>query len=263
MDLGLTGHAALVTGATRGIGAATAQVLAEEGANVALVARTQDDLERTASALRDGYGVEVVTVPADLRDSSACRAAVASAVESLGVLDIVANIAGDAPAGRLEELRDEEWEAAFSLKFLGTVAVTRAALPHLRASPAGSVVNIAGVAGWQPQPHQVALGAVNAAIINLSRALARDVARGRVRVNVVVPGPTRTGRWDDLVASLARSKGLSPEVAESIALEEVPDGRPASPAEVARAIAFLASPTSSHINGVALEVDGGEVRGLH
>lgn len=263
MDLGLEGTVAVVTGGSRGIGRAVAEAFAAEGASVAICARDAAALDTAATALQSDFGVDVLTVAGDLAHPDAPGRAVQAAIDRFGGVDTLVNVAGAAPPGRIEDLTDDDWDAAISLKFMGAVRGIRAVLPHMRARGRGAIVNIGGVAGWQPMPTQLTIGAVNAALFNLTRGLAREAAAQGVRVNTVVPGATETDRFRMLVARSAESAGVDEDEARARLLAEVPDGRPGKPSEVASAVVFLASAHAQHVNGTVLEVDGGQTRGMH
>ena len=263
MDLGLAGSVAVVAGGSRGIGRAVAEAFVGEGANVVICARDEVVLDEVAQMLHSRSGVDVRAVPGDLSQPGAPARLVQAALDYFGFVDTLVNVAGSAAPGRIGELTDEDWDAAISLKFMGAVRSIRAVLPHMRERGKGCIVNVGGVAGWQPMPNQLAIGSVNAALFNLTRGLAREAAGEGVRVNTVVPGPTDTDRFRMLVRRSAEAAGVSEDEARARVLAEVPDGRPGLPAEVGAAVAFLASRHAQHINGAILEVDGGQTRGMH
>ncbi len=263
MDLDLKGKVALISGGSRGIGRAVAEAFAAEGASVAIAARTEKHLEEAAADLRAKYGVKVLPVAADLSRPEEVERFVSTALAQFDRIDILVNVAGNAPAGRLNELSDAQWAASFELKFMGAVRASRAVLPIMRRQRHGCIISIAGGAGWEPTPSSLTLGAVNAALLNFTKGLSREAAAEGVRVNAVVPGPTETERFQGLLAHLAAEKGITLEEARAARSAEIPDKRPASPAEVGAAVVFLASRQAAHINGVFLGVNGGAPHGVH
>jgi NAD(P)-dependent dehydrogenase (short-subunit alcohol dehydrogenase family) len=262
MDLGLGGKRCIVTGASRGIGAATAEILAAEGASVALLARSADALGERARALEKAHGVRAVPVPVDLARAAELSAAVARAIESLGGVDVLVNNAGASPFGSLEQIDDATWQESIDLKLLGYVRAIRAVLPHMRAQRSGRIVNVLGSAGVSASEGYV-LGSLNTALAHITRSSALLAARDGIAVVAVHPGPTATERLLGGMAAGARAAGLATEAfVEKFGRENVPLGRIARPEEVARMIAVLASDTASFVTGAALQVDGSVTRGV-
>jgi NAD(P)-dependent dehydrogenase (short-subunit alcohol dehydrogenase family) len=235
------GLAAIVTGGASGIGAATAALFAERGARVAV-------LDRDAASAPAG-GLALV---ADVADDDSVRAAVAHAVEGLGGLDVVANVAGIGAQGDVAANDDEEWRRVLDVNVVGIARVTRAALPHLRGSSQAAVVNVSSALAVLGVPRRALYAASKGAVLALTLAMAADHAREGIRVNAVLPGTADTP-W------VGRLLAAAPDpAAERAALEaRQPIGRLISPQEVAHAIAYLASPLSGSTTGTALGVDGG------
>lgn len=257
MDLQLTGKVALITGASRGIGRAIAETLAAEGMQVALVARSAELLHELAAALPTASFV----LPADLREPERPAEVVAAAVERFGRLDLLVNNAGATVRGDFLALSDAEWQDGFALKFYGAMRCARAAWPHLQHSK-GAIVNIVGVGGRTGSAEFAIGGAVNAALLNLTKALAdRGVADG-VRVNAVNPGSIATERLERRIANFARETSAEPATAAQQMARALRVARFGEPAEIARAVAFLGSPAASYCQGVVLDVDGGQTRTL-
>lgn len=245
MDLGLSGRRALVTAASRGIGRAIAESLAAEGASVALCARSEGGLEEARKSL-EAHGVEVFTAALDVGDGERLRAFVAEAGEALGGLDIVVcNASGGSGMG------EEAWQANFNVDLLGAARVVEAATPLLEASEAGSIVFISSTAALEylgvPQPYN----AIKAALIAHANDLSQALAPKGIRVNTVSPGPIyfEGGTWEMI-------KHAMPKMYEQ-ALGSCALGRMGTPEEVARAVAFLASPAASLITGANLVTDAG------
>ena len=257
MDLQLAGRCAIVTGASRGIGRAIAETLAAEGMSVTLAARSGPELESLAASLPTPSLVQAL----DLRDPAAPARLVAAAVERFGRLDLLVNNAGATQRGDFLVLDDVEWADGFALKFFGAMRSCRAAWPHLRAS-GGSIVNIVGVGGRTASADFTIGGSVNAALLNLTKALAdRGVAEG-VRVNAINPGNIATERLQIRVRRLAAEHSLDLEAAAAQLAGAARIARFGQPAEIARAVAFLASPQAGFWQGAVVDIDGGQTRTL-
>ena len=244
MDLGLHGRVALVTGASSGIGAATARLLAAEGASVVVAYHTNSAAAETVAADVRTAGGQAWCVSLDMGDAADVRRAVAE-VEVLtdGVLDIVVLNAGHNILTPLASLEPDEWDAIIRINLSGTFYLLRAVRPLLKAG--ASIVTVASVAAHTGAPHHAHYAAAKAGIINLTKSAARDLAPD-IRVNCVSPGLTRSAMGEMTVAGTADNL-----VAKLLA------GRMAEPEEIARAIVFLASPAASFVYGATFDVNGG------
>ncbi|WP_222267148.1 SDR family NAD(P)-dependent oxidoreductase [Modestobacter marinus] len=250
MDLQLTGARVLVTGGTRGIGRATVEAFADEGAAVEFCARDAGEIETTEKALA-GRGGGVRGVQLDVRDGAALTAWVEAAAERLGGLDaVVANISALAIPDT-----EENWYTSFEVDLMHTVRLARAALPHLEASSNGSIVAISSVSGREADFASGPYGTMKTAIVGYVSGLALQLA-GRVRANVVSPGNTYFdgGVWQQIEQG-------NPELF-TMALGLNPTGHMGTPEESARAVVFLSSPVASRISGTNLVVDGALTRGV-
>jgi len=253
MDLELTGTRALVTGGSAGIGLATAELLAREGARVAIVSRRPEEAAGEAG---------VAAIAADLATAGGPAQAVETAVSELGGLDLLVNNAGTAHIATFEELTDDDWDGAWSLNVMSYVRCIRAALPSLRESDRAAVVNVASTSGKRPSTGMPHYSVTKSAVLSLSRLVADVYAGQGIRCNAVCPGPVRTPAWlaaGGLADQTAERSGRAREaVLESVGAGR-PLGRMAEPEEIAAVVAFLCSPRSSYVTGAAWSADGGTV----
>lgn len=246
----LLGKTALVTGGTSGIGAATARVLAEAGANVVVAGRN----EGAAKELCDEISREcrrATCVLGDVVDPAFAVAAASDAESRFGGLHVLVNAAGAIVRGTVEETSDDEWNRMLSVNVTGTFYMSRAAIPALRRSGGGSIVNLGSTAGLVGCPNLAAYCAGKGAIVNLTRAMALDHAHEGIRVNAVCPGAVDT-------PMLVSGRGdVAPDHVREASRVSIPQGWLPGPIEIANAIVFLASDFSRHVTGTALPVDGG------
>jgi len=261
MELGLRDKAVLITGGSQGIGRACAIAFAREGARVAICARGIDALEQTAGEIR-ALGTEVMAETADVSVVADIDRFVAAAAQRFGGLDVLVNNAVSFAVGGFGELPDEAWQHHFNVKLMGYVRGTRAALPHLRRSGRGRIVNVAGIAARHVSGPGMTAGAVNAAIVNFSKALADQVAADGILVNAVHPGATRTHRHEIILDRLMQDHAIDREEAERRSVANIPIGRVIEPQDVASLIVFLASEPAAAITGQTIAVDGGAARGV-
>ena len=262
MRLDLDGKRALVTGASRGIGESIAVELANQGCAVAVVARDRDLLETVARRLTADTEANACAIVADLSTPDGPERAVVEATSALGGLDILINNAGASPFGSFDVITDEMWQEAFNLKVMGYVRCMRAALDPMRVAGSGRIVNVVGVAGRLPLPGYT-LGALNAALLHLTKSIADQVASEGIGVVAVNPGLTETGRMQDALVLWADQAGVSTEeFSDGYLARNVPAGRFAQPEEIARVVAFLASNAARYVTGSSVFVDGASLKGF-
>jgi len=242
----LRGHAAFVTGAGRGLGRAIAERLAAEGAGVAVADLDIAAGEDAAAAIRSAGG-RAVAVATDVRDPAVVDAAMQRAAAEFGVLDILVNNAGVVRDARLEAMTDEDWTTVLDIDLRGYFVCARAALPHLRATGWGRIVNISSRA-YLGNPGQANYSAAKAGVVGMTRALSMELAREGITVNAVAPGAIDT--------ALIRAHPRAEEIIER-AIKAQPVKRLGTPEDVAAAVAFLASDDAAFISGDVLHVSGG------
>ena len=262
MDLELRGKVAVVGGASKGLGRACAEVLAEEGARLVLCSRSEADLERAAAEIREGTGVEVVAFPGDLDRAETVRGLMAAAVERFGRLDVVVSNSGGPPLARAAEATEEQWETAVQRSLLFFARMAREALPHLKRQGGGRIVNILASTVYQPIANLALSGATRMGVVAFAKSLADEVGRDGILVNNVCPGSLLSERMLSNVTARARELGISVDQALAQRAEETAIGRIGEPRELANLVAFLASSKASYITGTTIRVDGGLVRSV-
>ena len=256
MDLGLQGKVAIITGASEGIGKATAAALAREGAKVAICARRQDVLDQAAEAIRAASGSkDVLAVAADVSAPGQIEALFQRVIDTWGGVDIVVNNAGSAAGNRFDAVTDEAWQDDLNLKLFGAIRTSRLAIPSMRERGGGRIINVTMIGGKQPGPRSVPSAVSRAAGIALTKAMSKDLARDNILVNTVCVSTIKSGQ----IARGAQRQfpDLPLEDAFKKMGENMPLGRIGEAEEVADVITFLASARASFVTGDAINVDGG------
>ena len=262
MDLGLKGKVVLVTGGSKGIGKAVARGLAEEGARVAICARTRAELDAAAGEIARATGGEVFPVAGDLTREADVQQIVAAVVGRFGRVDVLVNNAGAAPGGLLLDLTEEDWHKALQLKFMGYVRCMKAVIPHMLRQGGGRIVNIVGNDGVKPIGVELTPSAANAADLAVTVALAEQYGRHNICINAINPGPVATERWDGLIGGIAQIRKIPVAEAQKRAEHSIPLGRICTPEEVANVAVFVASERASFMNGALITLDGGQRKAL-
>ncbi|MFJ3717990.1 oxidoreductase [Streptomyces sp. NPDC090057] len=256
MNSPLHGRTAVVTGASKGIGLAVVEALAQAGA--AVIAGSRTSTPELDALVKEG---SVTWVPVDLRDAQGAERLVH---EAAGRVDVLVNNVGAAPArtGGFLSVSDAEWQQGLDLNLLSAVRVTRAALPLMLEAGQGSIVTVASVNATLPDPMVIDYSAGKAALVAFSKALSKEVGPKGIRVNTVSPGPVRTDLWlaqDGVAATVSAAAGITPDDVVAQVAGSVPTGRFSTPAEVAELVLFLAGDQARNITGSDMIIDGGFV----
>jgi 3-oxoacyl-[acyl-carrier protein] reductase len=256
----MSSSVAVITGASQGIGQATAVRLARDFSSLALVARNRANLERTAALVRDA-GAEALVIDADLGEVPSAQTVVDSTLSAFGRIDAVLNIAGAVPQIDLFEMSEAQWDAGLSLKLHGARRLTIAAWAALKQAK-GSVVLMSGNSALFPKAPYAAVGTINAAIVALAKAFADRGIEDGVQVNSVLPGPVMTGRRESYLQHWAPLHGMTAAEALAKFPKEAGIARYGKPEEIAELLAFLVSPGARWMTGSAVRMDGGEVKSI-
>jgi NAD(P)-dependent dehydrogenase (short-subunit alcohol dehydrogenase family) len=252
MDLNLGGKLALITGGSRGIGRAVGEALAAEGCSLVLVSRSAVDLDSARRHLEGQFNISVRTDAADLADS----ANVTRLAEQFPDVDILVNNVGAIPGGTLFEVDEARWRTAWDLKVLGTINMTRAFYPLMKARGGGAIINIIGNAARSHDPDYICGATGNAGLVAFTESLGSGSVRDGIRVIGVSPGPTATDRVVGLAGKRAQERFGDPSRWPEL-FKSLPRGGVGEPAEIAAMVAFLASPKSSNTSGVVITLDAG------
>jgi 3-oxoacyl-[acyl-carrier protein] reductase len=247
MELGLRGRTAIICGASSGLGLASAEALAAEGANVAMFARRRDILERDADR------IGALAVRGDVTNAADLERLVGRTVEAFGGIDILVWNSGGPPAGPASEITDIQLEAAFELLLQPAVRLVRLALPHIRKSEAGRILFITSITAKEPTPHLALSNAIRPGLTGWAKTLSRELGPEAITVNCVAPGRIDTPRMTEL---------YGPDGPPADELAQIPLGRLGSPREFGDVVCFLASARAAYVTGTTVLVDGGSSRGL-
>lgn len=262
MDLGLKDKVVVIGGASKGLGRACAQVLAEEGARVTICSRTSSDLEKTAGEIRESTGAEVLAYAGDLDRLETIRNLLSATLERFGGLDILVNNSGGPPLTKAVDASEELWETSVqrSLIFFGRMC--REGLPHMKARGGGRIINILASTVYNPIPNLALSGATRMGVVAYAKSLADEVGKDNILINNVCPGSILSERMLSNVAARAKELGISLEEGLALRAAETAIGRLGEPVELANLVAFLASDRSSYVTGTTILVDGGLVRSV-
>ncbi|MBI3653286.1 MAG: SDR family oxidoreductase [Acidobacteria bacterium] len=262
MDLGLQNKVAFVAAASRGLGRAVAEELAQEGASLIVCARGEKELQQACEAIHQNSSAEVFGVAADLSQAAALQRAIEQGLARFGRVDILVTNVGGPPAGRFENLSRENWEEATRLLLSSVLDLTRLLLPGMKERGWGRIVNITSIAAKQPVQNLILSNSLRAAVTGFAKTLAQEVAPYGVTVNNILPGYTRTERVEQLAQAMAEKEGVTPDDIRARWEAEIPMQRLGEVREFAALAAFLVSERASYITGSSIAVDGGWIRSL-
>lgn len=263
MELGLTGKNAIITGGSAGIGFACAKALVSEGANVMIIGRNTEKLENAVDILRKTDGKsKVLAMCEDLTSPTAAERIGSEAISQFGKIDILINNAGAAKAGSFWELSDQDFLDAWTLKLLGYIRMVKAVAPYMMKEKRGRILNIVGTGGKTPSPTFLPGGTANAALLNFTKGISKELAGHGVRINVISPAITATERAEILAVQQAEAKGISVDEQKALTNASMPLGQVVQPEEIAYMALILVSDLLPSITGTEIAIDGGLQAGI-
>lgn len=262
MDLGLKGRGVIVAASSQGIGRATAELFAREGAQVAMCARTEAPLRAAAEQIRAATGAEIYAEPVDVTDSAAVQRFAENVAKHFGRIDVCVTNAGGPPAKNFLSIQSDEWRKAIDMNFMSIVHLAKAVIPYMQRHRWGRIITITSVSVRQPISELIMSNSVRAGVMGLVKSLSNEFGKDGILVNNVGPGYTATERLQELSSVRALASGTTVESIYDQWAAETPVRRLGQPNEIADAIVWLASERASYITGQTLLVDGGIYRGL-
>lgn len=262
MDIDLTGKKAVIGGASRGIGRAAAEAMATQGASITLMARSEDALQEVRAALDTSKGQIHHALAVDFFDPAALKDTIDAHIKENGSHHILLNNSGGPPAGPAHTATLEDFQAAFTQHLLANHIMMQALLPGMKDEQYGRIINVISTSVKQPIKGLGVSNTIRGAVANWAKTLAGELGGFGITVNNVLPGATATGRLDEIIEDKAAKQNKSTDDIITMEQSHIPAGRFAAPEELGQAIAFLASPAASYINGINLPVDGGRTASL-
>jgi 3-oxoacyl-[acyl-carrier protein] reductase len=262
VDLGFAGKVALVTGASRGLGKAVADLLASEGASVVIAARDPKALETAAGEIRERSRADVLFQATDVTLEDQVSTLVDRVIETFGRIDVLVANAGGPPASRFETTELSDWKSGIDLGLLSTILLCRAVVPRMRERRSGRIVAVTSISVKQPVDGLILSNTARAGVVGLMKTLSNELGPFGIGVNVVCPGYTKTDRLVDLASRMSRQEGVPKDAIYARWTSQIPMGRLGEPSEFASVVAFLCSERASYVTGTCIQVDGGAVKGV-
>jgi 3-oxoacyl-[acyl-carrier protein] reductase len=262
MNTGLKSKAVLITGASQGMGRATAEAFAAEGARIAICARNPETIKAAGDEIKTKHKVDVIAEAVDVTDLAKLRSFVARVEKDFGAVDVCVANAGGPPAKQFAQTTMEDWQHAFELNFLNVVALAQAVIPGMQRRKWGRFITITSTSVRQPIPDIVLSSCIRPAVVGLVKSLAIEFGPSNITFNNIAPGWTATERLNDLASSRAQAAGIAKEQIYDRWASEVPLRRLGRPEEIADAIVWLASERAGYITGQTIVVDGGVYKGM-
>jgi 3-oxoacyl-[acyl-carrier protein] reductase len=263
MDLGIKDRVAIVAAASKGLGKACAEGLAREGVRLAICARGEETLNRTAAQIRAETGVEVLAIPADVTGDGEIERVVEETARHYGQIDIMVTNAGGPPSTTFLNATPEDFRKAVELNLMSAVRFCKAVVPYMERQKWGRIVNIVSLAAKQPLEGLILSNTSRPGILGLAKTMSNELAGQGILVNSVCPGFVLTDRVATVTAGAARARGISEEEMLKISSSKIPLGRMGRPEELANVVVFLASERASYVSGAAIQVDGGQYAALY
>ncbi|MCI2429881.1 SDR family oxidoreductase [Candidatus Acetothermia bacterium] len=262
MNLGISDKVAVIAAASRGLGRAVALRLAHEGAKIAICARDNAELQKTAQEIRQTAKTDVLALAADLTQAHEIKNFIAQTIAHFKKIDILVTNAGGPLPGKFFDFDDTAWESTFQLTFLSVVRLCREVIPQMQQQEWGRIIHIASTSVKQPIDNLILSNALRLAVIGLAKSLAHEIAPYGITMNTVCPGMIRTQRLEQLLQVGAQMQQISFDEALQQRTAQIPLGRLGRPEELADLIAFLASENARYITGTVIQADGGLVKGV-
>ncbi len=262
MDLGIKNRAALVTGASTGLGFAAAKALADEGVRLAINSRSEEKLKKAAEAINKACGSKPLILPGDLAQSNIPEKLIADMTNKFGSVDIIVSNAGGPPAGMFFDHDKTIWQKAAELTLFSAINLVRAAIPSMKKNGWGRIIFITSISVKQPIGNLIMSNTYRSGLTGFAKSISNEFASSGITVNTVCPGYTKTERLQSLAEYEAGESGQSTDEIYQAWAANVPAGRLGEPEELASLITFLASAKAAYINGTAIPVDGGYIKSL-
>ncbi len=266
MKLGLENKVALVLASSKGLGLACAKGFYEEGANVVICSRSEENLKIARDKIEKAESInssnKVFSIVADLINEDQIKDLVAKTLDEFGRIDILVHNAGGPPSGPVDKITKEEWKNSIDLNLLSFIRITEIIIPIMQKQKYGRIIAITSVSVKQPLNNLVLSNTTRLGVVGFAKTLANEYGNHNILVNVVCPGPTLTDRMKELITKTVQDTGKSYEEVEKTWIDPIPIGRLGKPEELASLIVFLASEKASYITGTVTQVDGGFVKSV-